>query len=403
MSGSRETGEPDAAGSAGGPGAARAPLIAALCLVVSVAYGALYYGFAVLITEPAAGGDFSRGLLSAAYGGAVLTGGAAAIPVGRAADRFGVRWLIAGGALLGAAGLLGFAAAGAAWQVLAVWWLVLGPASALTFYEPAYVAIQQGFAAADRARAIGVLTLAAGLSGPVFTPATGALVEALGWRDTTRVLAAAMACAAPAAALLVRVRPVARERGPRGGGLGALRERRVQVFTVGAVLAYGAVEALVVHRVARFQELGFGLATVTAWAAISGLVTLPGRFLLPVLARRTHATVVFAGVLVVLAASAALMIGGDGYGQMALSFVVFGLVFGSALPLRAVVMGEWTATAVFGTVMGAQAALIALGRAAGPAAAGALHDGLGGYTLAMALITATLVAAAVLVLVSGRR
>ncbi|HET6549279.1 MAG TPA: hypothetical protein VFG79_12510, partial [Solirubrobacter sp.] len=94
---------------------------------------------------------------------------------------------------------------------------------------------------------------------------------------------------------------------------------------------------------------------------------------------------------------------GDGYGQMALSFVVFGLVFGSALPLRAVVMGEWTATAVFGTVMGAQAALIALGRAAGPAAAGALHDGLGGYALAMALITAALVAAALLVLVSGRR
>src|SRR5215208_6619256 len=33
-------------------------LIGALCLVVTVAYGGLYYGFAVLITEPAAGGEF---------------------------------------------------------------------------------------------------------------------------------------------------------------------------------------------------------------------------------------------------------------------------------------------------------------------------------------------------------
>src|SRR3954465_1940948 len=89
----------------------RARLIAALCLVVSVSYGALYYGFAVLITEPAAGGEFSRGLLSAASGGSVLTSGVAAVAVGRGADRFGVRWLMAGGALLGAAGLLAFSVA----------------------------------------------------------------------------------------------------------------------------------------------------------------------------------------------------------------------------------------------------------------------------------------------------
>ena len=59
-----------------------AGLLAALCVVVSVAYGALYYGFAVLITAPAAGGEFSRGLLSAAYGGSVLTGGVAAVVSG---------------------------------------------------------------------------------------------------------------------------------------------------------------------------------------------------------------------------------------------------------------------------------------------------------------------------------
>jgi MFS family permease len=377
-------------------------LIAALCLVVSIAYGTLYYAFAVLITEPAAGGEFSRGVLSAAYGGSVLTSGLAAIPVGRAADRFGVRWLMAGGALAGAGGLLLFSVASASWQVLAVWWLVLGPVAALTFYEPAYVAIQQAFDDERRAQAIGTLTLAAGFSGPVFTIATGELVDALGWRDATRVLAAAMAAAAPLAALLVRVRPARIERRPRAS-LAAFRESRLRVFTLGAVLAYGAIEALVVHRIARFQDLGFSLVTVTFWAALSGLATLPGRFVLPVLARRTRPTVVFAAVLAVLAVSAALMIGGGAYWQMALSFIVFGLVFGSALPLRAVVMSEWTATAVFGTVMGMQAAMIAVGRAAGPALVGGMHDWLGGYAAAMALVCATLVAAACLVLLSGRR
>ncbi len=372
-------------------------LIAALCLVVSLSYGALYYGFAVLITEPAAGGEFSRGVLSAAYGGSVLTSGLAAIPVGRASDRFGVRWLIAGGAVLGAAGLLAFSAAQTPWQVLAIWWVVLGPVAACTFYEPAYVAIQQAFGEQDRARAIGVLTLAAGFSGPIFTPLTGALVEAFGWRDATRVLAAAFLCAAPVAALAITVRPKTRRERTRPS-LQAFKARRLQIFTVGAVLAYGATEALVLHRIARFQELGFSLATVTFWAAVSGLVTLPGRFLLPVLARRVGPTTVFAAVIGVLAISAALTT----TGEMALSFIVFGLVFGSALPLRAVVMSEWTATAIFGTVMGAQAAMIAFGRAGVPAVVGGMHDRLDGYTAAMALITALLAIGAVLVYSSGR-
>ncbi len=373
-----------------------ARLLAALCFVVSVSYGALYYGFAVLITEPA-GGEFSRGVLSAAYGGSVLTGGLAALPVGRAADRIGVRWLIAGGAVLGAAGLLAFSAAEANWQVLAIWWLVLGPVAACTFYEPAYVAIQQAFGEQDRARAIAVLTLAAGFSGPIFTPLTGALVDAVEWRDATRVLAAAFLCAAPVAALAVTVRPEPHTRERRRPSLAAFRGRRLQLFTVGAVLAYGATEALVLHRIARFQELDFSLATVTFWAAISGLVTLPGRFLLPVLAKRTSPTTVFAAVIGVLAISAVLTTAG----QLALSFVVFGLVFGSALPLRAVVMSEWTATAIFGTVMGAQAAIIAFGRAGVPALVGGMHDGLDGYTAAMALITALLAVAALLVYFSA--
>ena len=380
--------------------------MAALCVVVSVAYGALYYGFAVLITAPAAGGEFSRGLLSAAYGGSVLTGGLAAMLVGRLADRLGVRWLMAGGSLAGAAGLLAFASATAGWQVLAVWWVLLGPVTALTFYEPAYVAIQQAFAPPVRARAIGVLALTAGLSGPIFTLATGALVDGLGWRAATRVLAAALACAAPVAAMLITARPAhaspEKERAPWRANLAAYRATRLRLFTVGAVLAYGALEAVVVHRIARFEDLGFALATVTVWAALSGLLTLPGRFVLPVLAGRKRATVVFAAVLGVLAMSAALMIDGSAYWQLVLSFVLFGLVYGSALPLRAVVMSEWTAPAVFGTVMGVQAAVIALGRAGVPALVGGLHDRLDGYAAAMALVCALLAAGALLVYVSGR-
>jgi MFS family permease len=386
----------------------RAPLIAALCFVVTVGYGTLFYSFSVLITDPAAGGEFSCGLLSAAYGGAVLTGGLAAIPIGRLADEHGVRRLIAAGALLGGCGLLAFASATEAWQVLAIWWLLLGPATAATFYEPAYVAIQQAFAADARALAIATLTLTAGLSGPIFVPATGALVDSLGWRDATRVLAGALACAAPIALLLIpahgRGRPAdgSRKRRTRRPSLRPFREPRLFIFTTGAVLGYGAIEAIAVHSVARFQELGFGLGTVTFWAGVSGLITLPGRFLLPLLARRVSSTLVLGGVLGVLAVATALLVAGDAYWQMTGFYVLLGIVFGAALPLRAIVMGEWTATAIFGTVMGVQAALVATGRAGLPALTGGLHDWTGGYTAAMVLLCVVLLIAAMLVTWSGR-
>ena len=137
-----------------------------------------------------------------------------------------------------------------------MWWLLLGPATALCFYEPAYVAIQQAFEPERRARAIAAHA-GRRVVGPMFTPATGALVDALGWRDATRVLAAR------------RLRGAGRTRvgeDPSGAGsagsvggcdLAPFRGPRLLVFTVAAVLAYGAVEAIVIHRVARFEELGF--------------------------------------------------------------------------------------------------------------------------------------------------
>jgi predicted MFS family arabinose efflux permease len=286
--------------------------------------------------------------------------------------------------------------------VLAVWWLVLGPATAMCFYEPAYVAIQQAFEPDRRAQAIAMLTLAAGLSGPIFTPATGALVDELGWRDATRVLAAVAVFAVPVALAWVRTQPSPAARTRRRLDLTPFRRPRLLAFTIAAVLAYGAVEAIVIHRVARFEELGFALGTVALWAGISGLLTLPGRLFLPLLSRRVSATSLLAGVVAVIAASTALMIGGDSYAQMVLSFALFGLVFGAALPLRAIVMGQWTATEVFGAVMGVQAALIALGRAGIAALTGVLHDLAGSYTAAMAVLTALLALAAALVAWSPR-
>jgi MFS family permease len=390
---------------------ARRLLLGALSASVSASYGALLYGFSVLLTGRAAGGEFSATVLSAAYGGAVLSGGLAAVPVGRFADRHGVAGLVGAGSLLGCAGLAGFAAAREPWQVLAVWWVVLGPVTAMTFYEPAYVAIGQWFDERERARAVATLTFLAGLSGPVYVPATGALVDALGWRPATVVLGVVLAAVGGAAAWLFATRAPRPRPGLAAGGdpgrrrasLGpVIRSARFLAFTAAAGLGYGAIESVVVHRVARFVELGFTVALVTGWAAISGLASIPGRYLLPVLAGRVRPTAVLAGVLLVMAAAVGLAVGSAGAAGLAGHFLLWGLVFGAALPLRALVMGDWYGGGRFGAIMGAQALVVAVARAGGPAAIGALHDRTGGYPIPMAVLAVALVAAAVLVVVSAR-
>jgi MFS family permease len=112
-------------------------------LTVMVSFGVILYGFSVFVTEAAAGADFSKTVLSAAYGGSIIAGGLLAIPIGSHADRMGVRAILALGGVLGAAGMTVFGMANSSWHVLLAWWVLIGPAGAMLFYEVAFVAVDQ--------------------------------------------------------------------------------------------------------------------------------------------------------------------------------------------------------------------------------------------------------------------
>lgn len=401
-----------------GDASSRRRVLLALAFTVSVSYGALFYGFSVLLSDTAAGGSFSTTVLSAAFGGAVVTGGLASVVVGRVADRRGVRVVLGVGAVTGGLGLLAFSQATSPVQVLGVWWVLLGPTMAMTFYEPTYVVIDQWFPPSARVRAVATLTLLAGLSGPVSIPLTGALVVELGWRPATALLGVALMLTCGAAAAFVlpsgngggRHVPAVAEAAPQdraspGQGRPApsmMGDGRFLLFTVAAVFAYGAMEATVVHRIARFEEGGSVLATVAGWAAAAGLLSLPARFALPSLATRFPPTLVLAGVLAILTVAIGLAVDGSPT-LVPIHFALFGAVFGAALPLRAVVMGSWYSGHSFGRIMGVQAAAIALGRAGAPAFVGAARDASSSYRMPMGALTAIMASATILVLAVAKQ
>lgn len=379
-----------------------------LSATVMVGFGVILYGFSIYITDQAAGGVFSKTVLSVAYGGSVFAGGLLALPVGRYADRHGVRLIVGAGALLGCGGLLAFSVAQHPWQVVAAWWLLIGPAQAMIYYEPAYVAIDQWSSPRDRARTLAILTVIGGLAGILFIPLAERLVSLLGWRLAVAMLGLSLLAVGGATSLFALphrglrpqvVRPAPDVIIPTSGLLG---DPRFLWYTLAITLTFLASQGVIAHRVARFEEIGFSVSTVALWAAVASAMSLPGRWITPTLAVRYGAIRVQVGVTLIVALGVLLMVDGTQAWQMIGHFSLFGLAFGALLPLRAIAMANWYSGSTYGRIMGTQWTIAVLVAATGPAFMGAIRDLTDDYQMSVVVIAILLLVGTVATVASGR-
>jgi MFS family permease len=390
-------------------------VVVAAAVIVNVGYGTIFYSFGVLLGEGAAAGEFGRGTLSAAFGLGVIVSAVLALPVGALCDAKGPRRVFLFGAVVGAAGLAAFSQATAAWQLFAAWALLLGPAMACVFYEPAYVAVDQWFDG-PKGRPIGVLTVVAGLSATAFVPLSQWLVERDGWRGATLTLGAVLLLAVGSLSLLVvrdRPRPGAltqrmTPKAARAAMLEGLHSADRTFWTISAAFFLGlaATWAMLFHQVAYMQDLGFPAGGVAAAVGIAGVVSLPARFLLPALSDRVSPPVLAAATFGILALSGLVLLEAREWWRVYLYVGLFGVAFGSVLPLRALVMSRRFGGAFYGRLMGLQQTGLALAMAAGPFAAGALRDATGSYFapwLGASVLFAAAIPAILAVRVAGSR
>jgi predicted MFS family arabinose efflux permease len=365
-------------------------------MFVMVAFGVTLYAMSVLLTERAAGGDFSISVLSAAFGGSAVIAGLLAPKIGRYADEHSVRGITILGGVLGGAAMFLFAVAQTPWLVLGAFWFLLGPAAAMSLYEPAYVAMGQWVADGKRNKAIALLSLVAGLAGPLFVPATGMLLEAFDWRITAAVLGVVFLVAGLGASALY---PTHKPGEHRDYDLDHVRwsrflhDRRLLYLTLAVVLSFAAMNSVFFHRVALFEEQGFDVALIAILAGISGLLTFPGRYLMPRAAEHVKGTTLFTIACTGIVASMVLAVVGRSDVSMVAFFALFGLFFGVLLPTRAVIMNGWYAGEDYGAIMGKQWAAAAVVGGFTPWIVGAMRDTLGSYTVPFIALTLMLVAA----------
>lgn len=398
-----------------------------LAVTETVSYGVLYYAFAVFLVPMRQEFGATTAQLSGALTLALAVSGLGAVVVGRWLDRFGARWVMTVGSLLGGASVVAWSRVQDVGQLYLAF-AGIGLASAAVLYEPAYAVINTWFSR-DRPRALLTLTVVAGFASTIFLPAAQLLIDALGWRAALLVLAAVVAACAVPHALVLRRSPADLGLAPdgrpeddapasspatspppaqdadlstyRGAAAAAWRPPAVRWLTLGTALEMLANAAVAVFLVAYLLEAGAppGLAAVAAGAL--GALSVVGRVVLTVLAARIGTGRVAAVMIAGQAVGVALLFALPQPPATGAFVLLFGAGFGVIHIARPAMLGRYVAPEVFATVSGQQALAGQLGRVVAPVAVGALITA-SGYGAGFAAIAGCALAAALLLALSDR-
>lgn len=396
----------------GGPAAdgpaADGPAVWLLAAGQTLAYACIYYIFAALVLAIDADTGWGKPMLALGPTLAILVAAALAPVAGRLVDRGLGPELLAGGALLGAAALVGLAAAATPAHYLAAW-AALGVSQAASLYEVAFAWLVRRLGAGARAAIIRV-TLVAGLASTLAFPAGTALAGALGWRGAVLVAAAVMALAAAPLHWLAgrRLRAGAPPAGrlaaaDRGRLSPALRRPAFWLLAGGFMLVNLNHWMLIQLALPLMAARGVAPATAVLAAALVGPAQVAGRLMLLRYEARlgsktvtvtTGATLVAASLCLALAGLAPAMVIAFALGQ--------GAAMGVVTILRPTLLAATFGRDGYGAIAGAMAIPPLLASAAAPAIGATLLGAAGPGVLTGAALAVAAAAALLLATAAGR-
>ncbi len=377
-------------------------LVLALALAQLVAWGTLYYAFAILMTPMGVEFGWSKTAMNGALSLGLAVTGLASFATGRWIDRHGGRTLMALGSLLGAVLLMLWSQITQLWQLYAIW-VGIGAVCATVLYDPVFAVVARAFAA-DYRRAITTITLLGGLASTVFIPVTQGLVEIFGWRHTLLVLALIeLPICAAIPWLLLRGRETAvaaaaaSTESRRVGVVGRAMRQPVYWLLVASFVSFALFyTALLFNLVPLLRERGFTTGQAVAVYACIGPSQVAGRIVLLTLERRLTATI--AGIAATALQVAALIILGAAAPGSPFVYA-FAIAFGAGMGIKTIVQAtaapEFLGRASYGALQGSIMTPIYAAQAVSPFAAAMIWQFGGGYDLLeRALLLCAVVSAA---------
>ncbi len=323
---------------------------------------------------------------------------------GRAMDAVAMRWLVILGAVAMALGLWLAAHATALWHILLVYGLIFPVAMALTGTLAAQTLVARWFQD-RRGLAIGISAMGTNLGGMILPFLVAAWLVSMGWRATLEWLGLlGIVLVVPLGWLILkREAPLLAADAPgmdslnlrqwRAGEI--LRSRLFWIPVIGMLplqMAFGGVQF---NLGAYAQDMGLTPADAANLIALCSLCMILGKFFFGSLGDRLDHRYLYWLAAGFMSAAMLILQGRPPVWLLTVGVICVGLAGGGILPMMGLVFGARFGLASFGRVMGLVMLTITFG-AAGPLAAGWIHDATGSYDLAFLLFMGLFVPGVVL-------
>jgi len=354
-------------------------------VVTCIGFGSMF-SLAVFLNPITEATGWSRSGTSAAATLNFLCMGVASFGWGALSDRYGARNVVLlGGVLLA----IGLALASQTTSLLAfqvLFGMLVGVAAG-AFFAP-LTALAMAWIEHRRNLAAALVSAGMGMGSMTVAPLARWIITNHDWRLAMLVLAVVVAAVILPAALLLRPAPVVSGAGNAAGaasddpGMTVAQALRTPQFAIIALTFFACCathSGPIFHMVSYAMSCGVSAMAATTVLSAAGLAGLGGRIGGGLIADRIGAkpTIVIGLALQAVAVSLYLAVT-ELPAFYALS-LLFGLAYGSVMPLYAVLVRTYFGARIMGTVFGAVSMISALGMALGPLAGGWVFDTFAGY------------------------
>ena len=272
---------------------------------------------------------------------------------------------------------------------------ILGAIGASAFYVPLAATATRWFAA-RRGLAMGIISGGMGLGIFLVPPTARGLITSVGWRATFALFGGLAWLVGVVGVRYLVNRPedrglqsygaVAAARGadpsPPGRGMTPVDALRHPAFWVVALVHFGCCAAHagpIFHMVAHAMDLGVPKMAAASMLGLSGATSIAGRLSSGLLADRFGAKPALVGMLALQAATLSAYLYADGAVSLFAVALGFGVAYGGAMPLYALVAREFFGERVVGTAFGGIFFISCIGMGLGAYGGGLLFDQLGTY------------------------
>ncbi len=365
----------------------------------AVTFGTLF-SFGVFLTPIAHTFGTTTGGVAPLLSGAVLFYYVAGAVAGWASDRFGIRPVVAAGAVALPLGLVLTAAADRLWLVYLCYIPLVG-IGAGSCYAPLIGTLGRWF---DRRRAAATSLLLVGVGGgTLLGPLVGReLIDRWGWRGTFLAFGLVAAIVLGATAAVVADPP------GRGSGSGTapwtlFRSRRMLVLYLSTIVIGPGFYAPFAFLNDYAVSIGAGGRAAAALLATMGAASLVARLALGVIGDRFPASGLYLAGYGLLALSLIVWLAaGSAYGLLVAAAVIHGIGWAAWVTATPLVFTRWFGTANLGAAVGLFYTGLGVGAVLGPALSGQIIDRVGYRPAVAAVVGPTVVAVVIAAIVLGR-